>query len=151
MKTELMNLFIFLAICFVGYLLFRNLDFKEGFGSSSAPSSQTSTKTPTSSSSSSSTPSNTSVTNGIAGNSATYAANIKAQTIKLSDTLLVSKYRSDYENVVLNMDDLVNNLMLQATLSVDQSSPSESLEAISKLNQCKTALNNVMKFIDSAA
>jgi hypothetical protein len=67
MKTELINLFIFLAICFVGYLLFRNLDFKEGFGSSSAP--QTSTKTPTSSTSSS-TPSNTSVTNGIAGNSA---------------------------------------------------------------------------------
>lgn len=142
MKTELINLFIFLAICFVGYLLFRNLDFKEGFGSSSSHS-QTSTKT--------STPSNTSVTNGIAANSATYAANIKAQTIKLSDTLLVSKYRSDYENVVLNMDDLVNNLMLQATLSVDQSSPSESLEAISKLNQCKTALNNVMKFIDSAS
>ena len=150
-----MNLFIFLAICFVGYLLFRNLDFKEGFGSGSS-SSSSSTKVPSksdtsSSTSSSSTTANSSVTNGIAGNASTYAANIKAQAIKLSDTLLVSKYRSDYENVVLNMDDLVNNLMLQATLAVDQSNPSDSLDAISKLNQCKIALNNVMKFIDSSS
>ena len=137
-----MTLFIFIAICFVGYLLFKNLNFKEGLSNKNSSSS-------TSDSTTSSTSSSTS--NGIAGNATTYAANIKAQAIKLSDTLLISKYRTDYENVVLNMDDLVNSLMLKETLSIDPSKPIASLEAITKLNQCKVALNSVMKFIDTSS
>jgi hypothetical protein len=48
----------------------------------------------------------------------------------------------------MGMDDLVNNLMLQTVLSVNQSNPQQSLIQLGELNNAKTALNNVMKFID---
>lgn len=137
-KDFLCNLTIFIGICILIYYIFSNINVKEGL--ENASSSTTTSSTTTSSSSSTS--------NGVAGNAAAYSANIKAQVIKLQDTALISKYRSDYENVVINMDDLVNNLMLQVTLNVDQSKPEASLAKLAQLNQAKAALNNVMKFID---
>jgi hypothetical protein len=137
MKKELMTLFMFIGICFIGFLIFRNLNTKEGM------TSDASGNRASSSSSSSAT--------GIAGNAATYAANIKSQTVKLTDILLVSKYRSDYENAILNVDDLISNLMLKATLSLDQSNPSDGLKKIVELNMAKTALDKVMKFVDSSS
>ena len=92
----------------------------------------------------------TSTSNGVGGGAAAYGANIKAQVIKLQDTTLISKYRADYENVVINMDDLVNNLMLQVTLNVNQAKPEASLSKLAKLNIAKAALNSVMKFIDKS-
>jgi len=130
MKKELLNLFIFLGICFVGYLIFSNLSLKEGMTSDGSGNNLSSSL------------------NGVAGNAATYAANIKSQTVKLTDNLLVTKYRSDYETTILNIDDLINALMLETTLNIDASKPSEGLDKIVKLNQAKTALENVMKFVD---
>jgi len=138
MKKELMNLFMFLAICVVAYIFFRslnyNLNFKEGL-----------TTTPTTSTSVS-----TNATDGIAGNAAAYAATIKAETVKLQDTFLISKYRKDYENIILNLDDFINNLMLKTALTVDKNTPQPTLSKLSELNQAKVALNNVMKFVDAA-
>ena len=128
-KDFLCNLTIFIGICILIYFIFSNMGVKEGM--------ETTTTTTTSTTS-----------NGVAGGAAAYAANIKAQVIKLQDTTLISKYRADYENVVINMDDLVNNLMLQVTLNVDQSKPKNSLAKLAQLNQAKAALNSVMKFID---
>ena len=88
--------------------------------------------------------------NGVAGNAASYGASLKAATIKQQDMLLISKYRSDYETVILNLDDLVNSLMLDVALKVDTSKPYEALSKLSELNQSKAALNNVMKFIDKS-
>ena len=102
-KDFLCNLTIFIGICILIYYIFSNINVKEGLENASSRS----TSSSTSSSSS----------NGVAGYAAAYSANIKAQVIKLHDTTLISKYRSDYENVVINMDDLVNNLMLQVPLS----------------------------------
>ena len=130
MKKELLNLFIFLGICFVGYLIFSNLSLKEGMTSDGSGNNLSSSL------------------NGVAGNAATYAANIKSQTVKLTDNLLVTKYRSDYETTILNIDDLINALMLETTLNIDASKPSEGLDKIVKLNQAKAALENVMKFVD---
>ena len=147
MKKELTTLFIFIGMCFIGFVIFRNLNTKEGMRSDASgnrPSSSSSSPSSSSSSSSSS-------ANGIAGNAATYGANIKSQTVKLTDILLVSKYRSDYENAILNVDDLISNLMLQATLSLDQSNPSAGLKKIVELNMAKTALDKVMKFVDSSS
>ena len=141
MKKELMTLFMFIGICFIGFLIFRNLNVQEGMTSDASGNSNTK---PSSSSSSSS-------ANGIAGNAATYGANIKSQTVKLTDILLVSKYRSDYENAILNVDDLISNLMLKATLSLDQSNPSDGLKKIVELNMAKVALDKVMKFVDSSS
>ena len=132
----MMNLCVFAGISFVAFLIFRNLNFdkmtfKEGMTSD----------TDTIGSSSE---------NGIAGNAATYGANIKSQTIKMQDTLLISKYRSDYETAILNLDDLVNNLMLKTALTVDKDKPNQSLMALAQLQQSKIALNTIMKFIDSS-
>ena len=89
--------------------------------------------------------------NGVAGNAASYGATLKAETIKQQDMYLISKYRTDYETVILNLDDLVNNLMLGTSLSVNPSKPHEALSKLAELNQAKTALNNVMKFIDKTS
>jgi len=138
MKKELINLFMFLAICFVAYVLFRNLNlnlnFKEGLDNN------TSTTT---------TPSTT-VTSGIAGDAAAYAATIKAETVKLQDTFLITKYRKDYENVILNLDDYANALMLKTALNIDKNNPIGTIYQISLINQGKIGLNSVMKFIDAA-
>ena len=135
----MMNLCVFAGISFVAFLIFRNLNFdkmnfKEGMTDSSSSSDTI----------------DSSSENGIAGNAATYGANIKSQTIKLQDTLLISKYRSDYETAILNLDDLVNNLMLKTALSVNKDKPQQSLMVLSQLQQSKVALNTVMKFIDSS-
>jgi len=130
MNKLIVNLLFIIAICFVAYLLFRNLDFKEGMTTNSTIS--------------------TSTTNGIAGNIENYAANIKSLTIKNQDTLLISKYRKDYENAILNLDDLINTIMLQTALSVDNSNPMPSLEKLNNLNSARGALNSVMKFVDAS-
>ena len=135
----MMNLCVFAGISFVAFLIFRNLNFdkmtfKEGMTDSSSSSDTI----------------GSSSENGIAGNAATYGANIKSQTIKLQDTLLISKYRSDYETAILNLDDLVNNLMLKTALTVDKDKPNQSLMTLSQLQQSKVALNTIMKFIDSS-
>jgi hypothetical protein len=135
MKTELMNLFLFIGICLVVYLLFRNFNYNnqysliEGMTDASG-----NTVTPTG--------------NGIAGNAASYGAQIKAATIKLQDTFLISKYRSNYETVILNLDDLVDNLMLKTVLSIDSNNPGDGIKKLAEMNQAKIALNSVMKFVD---
>jgi len=142
MNKDFMNLFLFIVICFVVYLLYKNFNFnfsqnyKEGMTSDS--------------SSSTSTPNVTPPANGVAGNAAAYGATLKASTIKLQDTFLITKYRSDYENAILNLDDLLNNLMLQTALNVDTSNPSAAVKKLADMNQAKVALNNVMKFVDAS-
>lgn len=129
MKQEMTNLLIFMALCFIGYLIFRNISFKEGLTTESTTTSKT----------------------GVAGDAASYAASIKAASIKQKDTLLVSKYRSDYENVILNLDELIDGIMLNTALNIDVSSPISDLDKLSKLNGAKIALNGVMKYIDSSS
>ena len=134
MKPELMNLFLFIGIIFVVCLLFRNFkfDIQEGMETKT-------TQQPI-----------TSSTNGVAGNAASYGATIKSASIQLQDSLLISKYRSDYETAILNLDDLVNNLMLETALNVDSKNPQAAIEKLNKMNQAKVALNNVMKFVDGS-
>jgi hypothetical protein len=146
MNKELFyNLIIFVGICILSYIVFRSLNFKEGMKSSNNSNNSNNKNSSTSGSDSSS----SSSSNGVGGNAAGYGANIKAQVVKIQDTILISKYRTDYENVIINMDDLVNNLMLETTLTIDQSKPQEGLAKLVGLNNAKIALNSVMKFIDS--
>ena len=155
MEKHIMNILFFIAICFVLYLIFRNLNSREGLTtqhSSPASTPSSTSKAPASSSNTSSTSTTSSgSSNGIASNSANYASAIKSQAIKLQDVLLVSNYQQNYENSIIALDDLVNNLMLQTALSVNASSPTQTLTQLVALNEAKSALNNVMKFIDSTA
>ncbi len=139
----MMNLCIFVGICFFAYLIFRNMNYNnyiEGMTTSSDDSRKPSTT---------STTSTTSASNGVAGNAAAYAAQIKSQAIKIEDQLLITKYRSDYENVILNLDELVNDLILQTALNVNLTNPQQSMVQLSQLQQSKAALNSAMKYMDS--
>lgn len=156
-KNNIMTFFLIIGIVFLAFIVFKvaktntNEDIIEGMkgkgnnsGSSSGPGSGTAKDATRPSSNSSGS------NNGIAGNSAAYAANIKAQVIKLQDILLISKYRSDYENSIMALDDLVNSLMLEKALSVDMTSPQKTLTELVALNQVKEALNSIMSHVDSS-
>jgi len=141
MKTELMNMFLFIGISLVIYLLFRNFNYNNQYSLIEGM---------TDASTTGATPTAVATTNnGIAGSAASYGAQIKAATIKLQDTFLITKYRRDYEAVILNLDDFINNLMLKNALSFDKENPEKSLPKLVELQQAKLALNSVMKFVDS--
>ena len=133
---ELYNLFLFIAICFVIYLVFRSFHYNPMLieGMTDASGNSVSVSAPA---------------NGIAGNAASYSAALKAATIKSQDTFLISKYRSDYESAILNLDDLISVLMLKTALTFNEANPMDSVDKLSKMQQAKTALNSVMKFVDS--
>ena len=135
MQKELMNLFLFIAICFIAYILFRHFEYKNQYGIIEGMTDGSGNVT-------------TSSTNGIAGNAASYGATIKSANIKMQDMFLISKYRSDYEAAILNLDDLLSSLMLQTALSVDTKNPQATIKQLADMNQAKVALNSVMKFVD---
>ena len=128
------NILMLVAIFFLIFIIFSTMNFgykkKEGFDASNNSSSNI---------------------NGFAGNAQYYVSGIKDKVIKLQDTMLLSKYRADYENVIMSLDDLVDNLMLEKALSITTDNTQKSLQELVTLNDSKTALNNVMKFIDSSS
>jgi hypothetical protein len=89
---------------------------------------------------------------GEAGTSASYAASIKAQVVKLQDELLISKYRKDYETVIINLDDYVGYLMIKQTLNMKfKDDIKTNIDAINNLNilkEAKESLNATMTFLD---
>jgi hypothetical protein len=90
-------------------------------------------------------------TAGEAGEAASYATNVKSAGTQLLDTLLISKYRSDYENTILHMDDYIKALMLDTLLNIDPSNKDAVLAGLTKINTLNASLdslNNVMKFVD---
>jgi hypothetical protein len=130
-----------LFVLFVSYLVYSTFFFKKREGLETATAGASSS---------------ISSANGIAGNAATYAATIKQKTVNLNDTLLISKYRKDYETQILNVDDFVNSMMLKTVASIDTSSantPSKMIESMKLLNElsaAKESLNKVMKFVENA-
>lgn len=144
-----MNLCIFVGICFFAYVIFRNMN--NNYSNQDQYNYIEGMTTTTTTTDVSGNQSASSTANGVAGNSAAYAAQIKAQAIKIEDQLLISKYRTDYENVVLNLDELVNDLMLQTALNVNQTNPQQAMIKLSQLQQAKAGLNSVMKYIDASS
>jgi hypothetical protein len=144
------NILLLVAILFLIFIIFNTISLtskKEGFDSKTS-SSASSTK---SGATSSDTSASHSTINGLAGNAQYYNSSLKDKVIKLQDTMLLSKYRADYENTIIALDDLVDNLMLQKVLSITPETTQKDLEELVQLNNSKTALNNVMKFIDSSS
>jgi hypothetical protein len=89
---------------------------------------------------------------GVAGGAANYAAAIKSKTVQLQDTILISKYRTDYENTIINMDDYFSMLMLEQILSMnpgdDINQNLQRIAAINTLSNGKKSLNETMAYID---
>jgi hypothetical protein len=137
MDNIINNLVIIVIIGSLIYLVFSNinLNITEGMATNDSNSSLSSSSG-----------------NGVAGNASSFAAQIKNDSIKMQDSLLISKYRKDYENVIINMDDLINNMMLNTILNYkstgDLNKDTEMIDNLNKLNNAKTSLNSVMKFVD---
>ena len=89
---------------------------------------------------------------GVGGGAKNYASGIKAKTVQLQDTILISKYRSDYENIIINLEDYFSMLMLQQILSMNPSdSVKTNMERIAEGNALsggKKSLNEIMAYID---
>ena len=144
---EFYNIFLFCFIGLIAYLIFKKLNlnslgpimFREGFDSSG---------------------NNLTNLNNYASGAKAYSTNIKAVTDKEHDKLNISKYKSNYESVILNVDDLISSQMLKTILSLDSlkllqtDDPSNQddifkmSEQLSHLQNSKLALNSVMKMVD---
>jgi len=88
-----------------------------------------------------------------ASSAGNYANAINQIYNQINDSLLVKDNRTSYENVIIQMDDFINALMLQKLMSLNISSLTEDnlvnlIDELNKLNQGKTSLNSIMKFID---
>ena len=102
----------------------------------------------------------TGVTNGQAGTANAYAAAIKAQVIKMQDVLLITKYRTDYENLLMTVEEYSNAMMLSKVISVSdkinkngvgKNITQEILNDMDTTNKLKSfidTLNATMKYID---
>ena len=125
---EFWNLLLFAIILLGMYFFFRNYNMQVREGLENNDSSSGS--------------------NGIASNAETYLLDIKNLNIKMKDQFNISQYRKSYEDIILGMDDLISNIMLKTTLSIDKNKPEESLVKLSELSQARTALNIVLKHVD---
>lgn len=133
-KKDIYNIGLIFIIGFLAYLIFSRMNYQEGFDGSGNVTPPTAPPTASS--------------NGIAGNSTNYLAQIKSQTVKYGDSFNVTNYRTQYENIIMSMDDLLNDVMLQTVLSFDTTNPQQGFIQLGQLNNAKAGLNNVMKFID---
>lgn len=145
--NNIIHIVIAILVLYICYVLFIRIfsNDQEGFtGDNKGKASNSNSNSNTVSGSSNS------GSNGIASNSASYSSVIKNYNTKLSDKLMTSKYKSDYEDVIVNMEDLVNNMMLDTVLTANKNNPSQSLEKIVMLEKSKEALNSIMKFINKS-
>jgi len=138
-SKELFNLVVFVLIVYGIYYLVTYLIKISNFKQIEALTNNTSSGTTALTSTSS---------GGIAGNASAYAASIKNLAVNLKDKLLISKYRTDYENIIMNYDDLINGLMLEQLLT-NSGNQMTQMSNISTLNNAKTALNSIMKYVDA--
>ena len=67
----------------------------------------------------------------------------KTATIQLQDTLLINKYRNDYENLIMNMDDYFKLLVISSL------SNNKYDEAV-KYNSYQAMLENAMVIVNDA-
>ena len=91
--------------------------------------------------------------NGVAGSASVYANSIADQGTIIEDSLLMTKYKTEYENVIINLDEYIGLLMLQSALhfSVADGASQENialLASLNTMNNAKQSLNTVMTFLD---
>lgn len=90
---------------------------------------------------------------GEAGGAENYLASLKANVVTVQNQLLISKYKSEYDSTLVQMDDYINLLMLKQILNIDmrktnELSISKELENLVTLQRSKDALNDIVTYID---
>lgn len=147
MDTE--NIYKYLGITFVIliiiYLGFKGLNFQKTFveGLTNNEPSVTSTRTTTGGSVETS-----NFLDNVAGKS---AEAIKSQNDKMTDVIAIDKYRTDYENLLIALDEYSKNMILSKIISVG--SKVATLPRGSVINEAIVAdiasANNLRTFIDT--
>jgi hypothetical protein len=128
MEQHWMNLLLFIVIILAAYLIFRYIKFgkvKEGLTSTTS-----------------------STGTGVAGNASSFNTQIQSQITQLTDTLNISGYRQDYENIILSFDDYLNLYTLQQLVSTPTSELQNATTVLYLSSLARTGLNNLLKFID---
>jgi hypothetical protein len=89
-----------------------------------------------------------------ATNAEKYTEKIKYLKNTMKDNLNIPKYRSDYENILIEMSDYIDSSMLDELLTIDPTSDITStsimkkLDNINKLSTGRNNLNTIMKYLD---
>jgi hypothetical protein len=138
-QDEILKIFGIMVVCFFIYMTFKMFSLQTRvFEGLTNPDEIVSSSTSSSS--------------GESANAISYASSIKSRVIKLQDELLISKYKKDYEDVIINLDDYIGCLMIKLTLNMNLTGDLDSnIKAIEKLNilkNSKDSLNATMAFLD---
>jgi hypothetical protein len=89
---------------------------------------------------------------GIAGSAAASTDAIKAETVKIQDMLLIEKYKDDYVNKIIALDDYLDMEMLLTALRISNEQDAELfIRKLGPLKEGKDALNDVMKTLDKSS
>jgi len=80
---------------------------------------------------------------------------LKKKTEQMRDTLLIGKYKHDYEDIILELEDYLNLSMLEAVnllsaVKKDQFDKDdiELIKSINQVNKFRQTLDDVMTFVD---
>ena len=83
------------------------------------------------------------------------AATIKESTTKTLDTLLIDKYRGNYEDIIINMNDWCDAQMLKTIVSGEMDCKNgcddkfmKKIQTVNDLGSFKGYLNKSMGFLD---
>lgn len=135
---KMIGITVFLFL--VGYVILKTLNFQFNFLNSSLKEGLTTSSTPLN------------INGGYAGNALSFSENIKSKNTEITDKLIITKYRRDYENIIINMEDYISLLMLEITLNLDMTNKTEeiikTLNNLGTLKLSKDALNDMMKYLD---
>ena len=63
--------------------------------------------------------------------------------MELQDTLLIAKYRKEYETTLINLDEYIGMLMVQQCLQLKLDGGKELLAGLDALNTLQSSKNNL--------
>jgi len=89
--------------------------------------------------------------NGELANSESYANTLTTKSSTLLNSLSLTQYKKNYENIILNLDEYLDVLMLKNVLNInltDEQKTFESLNKLTILKNAKNTLNDVIKYVD---
>jgi hypothetical protein len=122
-QQQWMNLFLFFAILLGAFFLYKYLQknkYIEGMETTTA--------------------------NGMASGSEQFDQNLQQSIQKSKDELNIEKYQTQYENIILHMDDWTSLFMLKSILLAQ--SPEQALPMLAFGSLARNGLNNILKFSD---
>jgi predicted RND superfamily exporter protein len=137
-ETFFKTLIVIAVIILLFYLVFvsiRKTSFFEGLENSSDSKSNSTKKT--------------SLLSSNTDSVSTTAMVLKKNAETLQKNLSISNNKKDYENLIINLEDVYNLNILSEISSATDPLDAKLLESINAMHTAKSALNGVMKFIDS--